>query len=169
MNRRSLLASLGIGSLGLMALTQPPAKKKPPVQCADQELCSERQAQKTLPQSTDPLWTTLRACKVGYNGKTGLYSLRPTAQVKALVGQTVKVRGFTLPLDGTDKTSHFLIGVNTPVCFYHPPGDPNEVIEVVSDHAITWTDKPATVEGVFSLIDNGEMGVFFKMVKARQI
>ncbi len=172
MNRRHLLASglLGMGGLGLMGLTKPPAKKpKVQVQCADEELCAERKAQQTLPQSGDPLWATLGACKVGYNAKTGLYSLQPTPQVKAMVGQIVKVRGFTLPLDGTDKTSHFLIGVNTPVCFYHPPGDPNQVIEVLSDRPITWDEKPATVQGTFSLINNGEMGVFFKLVKARQL
>lgn len=170
MNRRHLLtAGFGLASLGLMGVTQRPAKKGPSVQCADEELCAERQAQRNLPQSGDPLWSILRACKVGYDRKTGLYSLQPTPQVKAMVGQVVKVRGFTLPLDGSDKTSHFLIGVNTPVCFYHPPGDPNEVIEVVSDHPITWDDKPATIQGTFSLINNGEMGVFFKMIKARQV
>ena len=169
MNRRTLLGMGLVGGLGLMALTKRPAKTTAPVQCADQELCAERKAQQTLPQSTDPLWTTLRACKVGYNAKTGLYSLQPTPQVKAMVGQVVKVRGFTLPLDGNDKTSHFLIGVNTPVCFYHPPGDPNEVLEVQSDRPITWDDKPTTIQGTFSLINNGEMGVFFKLVKARQL
>ena len=171
MNRRHLVtAGLGLASLGLMGLTKQPVKGSGvPVQCADEELCAERKAQQVLPQSGDPLWSTLRACKVGYNAKTGIYSLQPTPQVKAMVGQVVKVKGFTLPLDGTDKTSHFLIGVNTPVCFYHPPGDPNQVIEVVSDRPITWDDKPATIEGTFSLINNGEMGVFFKMIKAKQV
>ena len=172
MNRRDLIVSglVGIGSPGLMGFAKAPAKKaRQKAQCADEELCAERQAQQTLPQSSDPLWTILHACKVGYNAKTGIYSLQPTPQVKAMVGRTVKVKGFTLPLDGSDKTSHFLIGVNTPVCFYHPPGDPNQVIEVVSDHPITWDDKPATVQGTFSLINNGEMGVFFKLIKARQV
>lgn len=171
MNRRHLIAAgLGLSGLGLMGLTKQPAKKSSvQVQCADQELCAERKAQQVLPQSGDPLWSTLGACKVGYNSKTGIYSLRPTDAVKAMVGSVVTVRGFTLPLDGSDKTSHFLIGVNTPVCFYHPPGDPNQVIEVVSDRPITWDDKPKTVQGTFSLINNGEMGVFFKIIKARQI
>ncbi len=164
------LGSLTLGSLGLMGFTRQTGQKAAGVaQCADRELCAERKAQQALPQSGDPLWATLRACKVGYNDKTGLYSLQPTAQVRAMVGQVVRIRGFTLPLDGTDKTAHFLIGINTPVCFYHPPGDPNEVIEVVTERPITWSEKPTTVEGAFSLIDNGEMGVFFKMIKARQV
>ena len=172
MNRRDFFVSglLGAGAIGLMGLTRQLGKTGgAPLQCADQELCAERKAQRGLPQSSDPLWASLRACKVGYNSKTGIYSLAPTPQVRAMVGQTVKVRGFTLPLDGSDRTSHFLIGVNTPVCFYHPPGDPNEVIEVQSDHPITWDEKPVTVQGRFSLIDNGELGVFFKMIGARTV
>jgi len=171
MERRQLLNALfwGAGTFSLMGFREHTAKSGPKVQCADQELCAERKAQAALPQSTDPLWSTLRACKVGYNNKTGLYSLQPTQDVKAMVGRTVRAKGFTLPLDGSDQTNHFLIGINTPVCFYHPPGDPNEVIEVVTEHPIVWTDKMTTVEGTFSLIQNGEMGVFFKLVKARQI
>ena len=171
-HRRDLIVSgvLGAASLGLMGLTRQMTKSSgAPIQCADQELCAERKAQRGLPQSSDPLWAILRACKVGYNAKTGIYSLVPTPQVKAMVGKTVRVRGFTLPLDGSDRTAHFLIGVNTPVCFYHPPGDPNEVIEVQTDRSIAWDEKPASVEGTFSLIDNGELGVFFKMVKAKQV
>lgn len=170
-DRRNFLtmAILGLGAAGLTGFTEKKVTSKVPVQCADQELCAERKAQSTLPQSGDPMWTRLHACKVGYNDKTGIYSLQPTPDVKSMVGQTIRVKGFTLPLDGNDQTSHFLIGVNTPVCFYHPPGDPNEVIEVVSDHPITWDDRQTTMEGQFSLINNGEMGVFFKMIKARQI
>lgn len=167
--RNLLLAGFGlIGSFGLTAFA--PKKSKPAsTGCTDAELCSERSAQSILPKSADPLWTMLRQCKVSENQKTGMYSIQPTAQVKALAGTTVRAKGFTLPLDGNDKTAHFLIGVNTPVCFYHPPGEPNEVIEVSTKQPITWDEKLTTVEGTFSLMNNGEMGVFFRLTNARQI
>ena len=161
---------LGVGFLGLAAgLTGFTQKKPAKTPCADPELCAERQSQQGLPRSGDPLWSRLHACAVGYNSKSGLYTLTPTPQVRAMAGTIVRVKGFTLPLDGSDKTSHFLIGINTPVCFYHPPGEPNEVIEVTSVRAIDWTEKPVTVEGVFNLMNNGEMGVFFKLDKARVV
>ncbi len=81
----------------------------------------------------------------------------------------MRAKGFTLPLDGSDQTTHFLIGVNTPVCFYHPPGEPNEVIEVTSKQPVAWNDKLTTVEGTFSLINNGELGVFFRLTNAHQV
>lgn len=169
--RRDLMAPLAMAiatGLGLAAFTQRqrPAGK---VQCADKEICDERAAQMNLPHAGDPLWAKLAACKVGYNRKSDTYSLTPTADVLALVGKRIRVSGFVLPLDGTDKTSHFLIGVNTPVCFYHPPGDPNQVIEVSTIHPTDWTDKPTPVEGVFQTMNNGQLGVFFRLVNARQV
>ncbi|MEI9904797.1 MAG: DUF3299 domain-containing protein [Asticcacaulis sp.] len=94
-------------------------------------------------------------------------SRRPRS--RPLAGKTVRAKGFTLPLDGSDQTTHFLIGVNTPVCFYHPPGEPNEVIEVTSKQPVAWNDKLTTVEGTFSLINNGELGVFFRLTNAHQV
>ncbi|WP_343685603.1 hypothetical protein [Asticcacaulis sp.] len=64
---------------------------------------------------------------------------------------------------------HFLIGINTPVCLFHPPGEPNEVIEVRSLKAVAWNDKPLTIEGQFKLTSNPEMGVFFAMTNAKPV
>ena len=91
---------------------------------------AEAMAQKLLPKVRDALWTKLMKCEVSYDGKKDVYSVRVTPEVKALDGQTVTVRGFVLPMDGSDRTKHFLVSRNTPVCMYCPPGQPNEVVEV---------------------------------------
>lgn len=159
MDRRSLLLGVPVCALMAGAWSEQPMD----------ELSGERAFQKTLPQSKDPLWPKLRACKVTYNAKTALYDLTPTPEVKAMAGQTLRVNGFVIPLDGLDMTKHFLIGINTPVCLFHPPGEPNEVIEVRSTRAVRWTDKAVTVEGVFGLIRNTEMGVFFTLGQAKPV
>lgn len=133
------------------------------------ELSGERSFQMTLPRSKDPLWPKLGASKVTYNTKTALYDLTPTPEVRAMAGKTIRVHGFIIPLDGLDMTKHFLIGINTPVCLFHPPGEPNEVIEVRSVRPVRWTDDPVTVEGVFGLIRNTEMGVFFTLSQAKPV
>ena len=168
--RRELLLSgfALIGATGLGAAA-PKAKKPASTACLDAELCAERATQSDLPKSADPLWGLLRQCKVSENFRTGIYSIVATPAVKAMAGKTVRAKGFTLPLDGNDHTSHFLIGINTPVCFYHPPGQPNEVIEVSTRQPIVWDEKMTTVEGTFSLINNGEMGVFFRLINARAV
>lgn len=132
--------------------------KTPPGQPSD-----ERAAQNRLPMSLNPIWQKFLACKIGYNAKTGLYSIALTPDVKALAGKVVSLNGFVLPLDGSDRTKHFLLTRRTPVCAFCPPGEPNEVVEIVSPKAIPWTEKMVTVTGPVNLINNGEKGMFFKI------
>jgi hypothetical protein len=119
--------------------------------------------QRTLPQVNDALWTKLINCKLDYNEENGVYSIKLTPEVKALDGRTVTLRGFVLPMDGSDRTKHFLISRNTPVCMYCPPGQPNEVVEVYSSRAITWTSKVVAVTGKLNLVNDQEQAIFFKI------
>ena len=65
--------------------------------------------------------------------------------------------------------AQFRIGVNTPVCFYHPPGEPNEILEVTASNPVAWDEKLKTVEGVFAIATAGAAGVYFKLTQARLI
>lgn len=123
----------------------------------------ERAMQDKLPKSNDLLWNKFVKCKVGYNNKSGFYSISVTPEVKALAGQTVTARGWVLPLDGSDHTKHFLLTRRTPVCMFCPPGEPNEVAEIFAPSPINWTNKLVTVIGPLSLINNGEKGMFFRI------
>ena len=123
----------------------------------------ERQAQAELPQSKSPLWSKLGKCRVDYNPRTGLYAIDITPDVKTLDGQKIEANGFMLPLDGADKTKHFLLAKRTPVCQFCPPGEPNEVIEVHTTGLLDWVDEPVSIKGQFKLVNDGEKGVFFVM------
>ncbi|CAL4869315.1 hypothetical protein MMA231_03607 (plasmid) [Asticcacaulis sp. MM231] len=165
------LASLFISPRQALSLTKQDlsagcSAANPQAAQLDPELRAERRAQAGLPRACDPLWDMMHRCHVGYDAKTGNYTLTPTPEIAALDGTTVRARGFVLPLDGSDHTKHFLLGINTPVCFYHPPGEPNEVMEVLSNQPIAWNDRPMTMEGRFAKINNGELGVFFRLEHA---
>ena len=121
----------------------------------------ERQAQNKLPQSKSPLWTKLAQCRVSLDSRQGTYSITVTDEVKSLAGQTINANGFILPMDGNEKTKHFLLAKRTPVCMFCPPGEPNEVIEVKSKTPMEWVDDAITVRGRFSLVNDGEKGIFF--------
>jgi len=127
----------------------------------------ERALQNGLPQAHDAIWTKFAKCKIGYDNRTGIYSIAVTPDVKALAGHTLTASGWVLPLDGSDHTKHFLLTRRTPVCMFCPPGEPNEVVEVFSPRAIVWTDKLVTVTGPLSLINNGEKGMFFRISDAQ--
>ncbi len=126
----------------------------------------ELAAQKVLPRVNDPLWSKFVKCPLSFDEKNETYMIRMTPEVKALDGKTITVRGFVLPMDGSDRTKHFLLSRNTPVCLYCPPGQPNEVIEVRSPRAFAWTQKVVTVTGKLSLINDQEKALFFKIENA---
>ena len=157
-----VIAMLVAPPLLLAAALLPALAVQPTSQPAD-----EAMAQKFLPKVRDTLWSKLIKCEVSYDDKKDVYSIQVTPEVKALDGQTVTVRGFVLPMDGSDRTKHFLVSRNTPVCMYCPPGQPNEVVEVLSPKAIEWTDKITTVTGKLSLINDGEKALFFKIENAQ--
>jgi hypothetical protein len=127
---------------------------------------NELAAQTFLPKVHDELWSKLVKCAVDYDNNKGTYSIRLTPEVKALDGKTITLRGFVLPMDGSDHTQHFLISRNTPVCLYCPPGQPNEVVEVEAARAIPWTNKIVSVTGKLHLINDEEKALFFKIEKA---
>lgn len=127
----------------------------------------ERQAQQLLPMSHDPTWDVLGETKIGYDDNTGLYSATMPAKVKALDGKVVTITGFMLPLESSEKFTHFLLSKRTPTCPFCPPGEPNEVILVTVSEPVEWIDDAVKVTGTFGMMNEREFGMFFKITKAK--
>jgi len=123
----------------------------------------ERAAQLKLPTSQAPIWATLRKTKIGENAKRGIFTASFPDEVKALDQTEVTVSGFMLPMDTTQRSKHFLLSRYTPVCFFCPPGQPNEVVEVISKPGVKLTGAMVTLSGRLSLINDGEKGLFFRL------
>lgn len=68
-----------------------------------------------------------------------------------------------LPMDTAPRSKHFLLSRYTPVCFFCPPGQPNEVVEVISKPGVKLTGAMITLTGRLSLINDGEKGLFFRL------
>ena len=128
----------------------------------------ERKAQDALPKSNDVQWKLLTKTKVKLDEKQGMYSATYPAEVKALAGKPFTISGFILPLDATEKFSHFILSKRTPTCAYCPPGEPNEIIDVWLEKPIKYDENLVKITGTFELINNQEMGMFFKLAKARR-
>ena len=126
----------------------------------------ERAAQARLPQGKTILWATLRQTKIGVNEARGMFTAAFPPPVKALNGQTVKLQGFMIPLDAAHTGTHFLLSKYTPVCDFCPPGEPNEVVEVHTARPIRFVPQLVTINGKFSLMNNGEKGLFFQLSSA---
>jgi len=131
------------------------------------ELAGERALQRSLPMVRGGLWDTLRTTRVAVGERSQLFTATHSAAVRALAGRPVTLRGYMLPLEAADRTSHFLISPYTPVCFFHPPAEPNEVVEVRLSRPIAAGYHLVEVRGVLRLSNDGEKGLFFVLEDGR--
>jgi hypothetical protein len=129
----------------------------------------EHGLQNALPQSTDPMWTTLGQANIAFNGKTEKYDADFPEAIKSMAGKKMMITGFILPLESEEKFSHFLLTKSSPSCPYCPPGKPTEIIEVFSEKPTEWLDNLVTYEGTFELIDNQDFGLFYKLGSAKLV
>lgn len=128
-----------------------------------QQGAGERAAQARLPQGRSPLWGTLATTRITEDDARGIFRAAHPPAVRALVGRTLALPGFIMPLDTGRSGTHFLLSKYTPVCAFCPPGAPNEVVEVRSARPIAYSPRLVTVTGRFALEDNGDNGLFFQL------
>ncbi|MBI1309295.1 MAG: DUF3299 domain-containing protein [Proteobacteria bacterium] len=123
----------------------------------------ERKAQESLPMASGVVWNTLIKSKISYSNKEPHITAKLTPEIKAMNGRTITVDGFMLPMDSGEKSTHFLLSKRTPTCPFCPPGEPNEVIEVIAKKGVPYDDTMLTMQGTFRLTNNTENGIFFVM------
>lgn len=131
------------------------------------ELAEERAMQLNLPTADGPMWRILRQTRITIDEQSQLFEAAHPPPVREMAGRRITLQGYMLPLEADQRTRHFLISPYTPVCFFHPPAEPNEVIEVTLTRPIPAGYHRVEVTGVLTLADNGEKGLFFQMNGAR--
>lgn len=127
----------------------------------DAELAEERQMQLSLPTANHPTWDVLRKTRVWIDEASQMFRATHPPEVRRLAGTRMTLRGYMLPLEPDMRTRHFLISPYTPVCFFHPPAEPNEVVEVRLSRPIEAGYHLVEVTGTFQLANDGEKGLFF--------
>lgn len=127
------------------------------------ELAEERAMQLNLPTADGPMWRVLRQTRITIDEQSQLFQAAHSQAVRDMAGRRITLQGYMLPLESDLRTRHFLISPYTPVCFFHPPAEPNEVIEVTLSRPIPAGYHRLEVTGVLTLADNGEKGLFFQI------
>jgi len=125
----------------------------------------ERKAQESLPMSQHPIWQALEKTKISED-KKGFFCAQIPAEVRDLAGKEITVNGFMMPLEAKEKFKHFLLAKRTPTCPFCPPGQPNEIVDVWMTGNVKYTEDLVTVKGRFELMNNTEMGLFFRLKNA---
>ena len=154
-------------ALAILMLAAAAAGARASVRAAPQKLSGqasgERATQATLPQSKAPIWAVLRRTRIGEDPVKGVFTAAFPPEVRAMDRKPVALSGFMLPLDAEVRSKHFLLSKYTPVCFFCPPGEPNEVVEVFSRAGLPITDRMVQVSGRLGLTNNGDRGLFFRV------
>lgn len=132
-----------------------------PVLGSGDELSAERALQRNLPIAGGPHWDTFQTTRITLDPVTDTYRASHPAVVTALGGRTLTLRGYMVPLEAGDRTTHFLISPYTPVCYFHPPAEANEMVEVKLNRAIPGGYNLVEVTGVLRLSDKAEESLFF--------
>ncbi len=86
--------------------------------------------------------------------------------VKALAGKRIKVSGYMLPLENSDKQSHFVLLAYPPDCPFHLNPNPMQFIEVRTKSPVAVSYDVKTIEGVLTLHGEDEQGVFYRFTHA---
>ncbi len=111
-------------------------------------------------------WETM----TGIDTREGSYGLLEPVfndAVRRLDGQTVKIQGFMLPLDSSERQKHFILTRSPPSCFYCLPGGPESVVEIEAERPLEFTFDPVVLSGTMELLENSDMGLFYRLKNAR--
>lgn len=92
-----------------------------------------------------------------------------TPLVRSLDGKKVKLNGYMVPLEATDRQSHFILMAYPHACPFHMPGGPAAYVEIQADFPVSFTYDPILIEGHFQILKDYSNGVFYRISAARQV
>ena len=112
--------------------------------------------------STDPIWKVLKKTRLTTDPR-GMVHAQIATEVQALAGKPMVISGFILPIETSMSFKHFILSRYSPDCPFCPAGAPNEVIEVFSATAMGPASHMVFLQGHFSVQNNVEEGLFYRM------
>lgn len=89
--------------------------------------------------------------------------------VQALNAQKVKVQGFMMPLDASEKQTHFLLSSVPPTCGFCVPAGPEGLIEIRTTSAVRYTLEPVVVEGALAVLSSDPYGLYYRIEKGQAV
>jgi uncharacterized protein len=98
--------------------------------------------------------------------RTRIRPIFPDA-VKALDRQIVKVQGFMMPLDASERQHHFILSSVPTTCSFCIPAGPEGLVEVRATSPVRYSIDPVVVEGRLAVLENDPYGLFYRLTDAR--
>jgi hypothetical protein len=91
-----------------------------------------------------------------------------TPVVQSLDGKIVKLNGYMVPLETSERQGHFILMAYPHACPFHIPGGPAAYVEVQADFPVAFTYAPVLIEGQFQILKDYSNGIFYRISAARQ-
>lgn len=133
----------------------------------------ERNTQDALPKSNDILWNVLAKTKLKKTDNPDIVKPHFPNEVLSLDGKSVIISGFMLPMESTEKFTHFMLSKRTPTCFFCAPGTQAEIIEVFANKPTIWESDLIKIKGTMKLLHKEEGGAdtsfFFFQIKDAKV
>jgi len=90
-------------------------------------------------------------------------------RVRELHGKVVRVNGYMMPLDTTEKQSRFLLMAYPQNCPYCLSVGSQFFIEILASTPVLYSQDQMIIEGKMELLEKDENGLYFRMRGARQV
>jgi hypothetical protein len=92
-----------------------------------------------------------------------------SSQILALDSQLVRINGFMMPLDMTDRQKHFLVSAVPSSCPFCMPAGPEAIVEVTSKAPIKFGFEPIIMVGKFAVLKNDQSGLLYRLTDAELV
>lgn len=90
-----------------------------------------------------------------------------TSEIKELDKQEVKLYGFMMPLDQSEKQKRFLLTAWPPHCNFCMPGGPESIIEVIATEPVKFSYDPIVLSGKMHVLENDI--VYYRLTDAKYV
>lgn len=90
-------------------------------------------------------------------------------EILALDQQPVRIAGFMMPLDMTEKQRHFLLSAVPASCPFCMPAGPEAIVEVTSKQPVKFGFDPIIMSGKLSLLKSDQSGMLYRMSDAESV
>lgn len=114
-------------------------------------------------------WTALEESFQVLRGRDFLYG-DTLKQLQQMEQKIVAIYGYMYPIRMAKKHNHFLISKRSHVCNFHIPSHSGNMVEVIMEGSgIAYTRKPILLTGTFSIPNDQELGITFRLEQAELI